>query len=1100
MDFLDRQPLEKRDKQLLGLCLLVMLVGGLYVKANYSAAFPQASLELKLSKEEITQQAESFLRGQGIQTAGFRNLTLFDPDDDARMYLERELGLAQANRLMQQAAPVWRWRARWYKPPEKEEMVVYLSPRGRLMGFDHKVTEDAPATSVGVDRARAMAEEFLRKQSPAWHKVISDQVEKKTNREDYVFTWEEEGFKAKDAKLRRTVVVQGDRLGRYTEELHVPEQWQRDFAGLRSSNELYASIAQGIYVLLALWSLVVIFGGIRKRAIPWRGLLRIAGTVALLTLLNEWNELPFYLDRSPTSATVRESTAIGLLQSLGQAVFVLLYVLVAAAAGEPLYRRALPHRLQLGQVFTASGIRTKEFFLSTMVGYGFTAFHLMFLTAFYLVGSRFGVWSPQDVAYSEILATPVPFLYPLAIAAMAASAEEFWFRLLAIPLLSRYVKWRWVAVVIPAFVWGFLHANYPQQPGYIRGVEVGLIGVGAGLVMVRFGIVATLVWHYTVDAGLIGSFLLQADGWVYRVSGLLVAGLVALPLLVSLVQYRRYGGFLHPEDLQNDAVADALGTELRVEKREYVPPPAPARGVRWLWIAAGVAIAGGLILRPTRFGDFVSVRLTREEARAVADAELRGKHDVSGWLASTDFVSNLHVAEFEYLREQAGTRQAIETVRDRTATGIWRTRYFRPQQSEEWLVYVNQQGHVERVDHNLDEKARGGQLSAQEARRRVDAYLRQRLGAGTDKYTLVDSQEEKFDARSDHGFIFEDPEFRIGEAKARVSVQLVGEDISDFRRFLKLPEQWLREFRKPRIFGYLLYAAFGAIVVPLLLRLIFRLSHHEHVYHWRVYSGVSAAMVVLGVLSEFNEWPVLLSGYDTSTPLANFYGRLVAGDLQSLVMSGLAGFAGAFVLDVFLQMRVGLRSLPRPSLARAAAIAGLLWGAQRILSAVHEWVPGPRASLPLWDVPGVDTWMPAFAVVRDAFDGALLAVCGFGALLCGALVHFRPATFRLVLLGVAAAYGASQALNGGQAVVGSLIGLAAIGVAAIVVWTVATDLITIAIGLFWLSAIGAAWALFQQPSLWLKENGVAAALSAILVGWGAYYWDGRNRRSTGTGV
>jgi len=101
----------------------------------------------------------------------------------------------------------------------------------------------------------------------------------------------------------------------------------------------------------------------------------------------------------------------------------------------------------------------------------------------------------------------------MAIAAMAASAEEFWFRLFAIPLLGRFVRWRWLAIVIPAFVWGFLHATYPQQPGYIRGIEVGLIGVAAGFLMTRFGIVATLVWHYTVDAGLIGSFLLQADGW-----------------------------------------------------------------------------------------------------------------------------------------------------------------------------------------------------------------------------------------------------------------------------------------------------------------------------------------------------------------------------------------------------------------------------------------------------------------------------------------------------------------------------------------------------------------------------------------------------------
>ena len=73
-------------------------------------------------------------------------------------------------------------------------------------------------------------------------------------------------------------------------------------------------------------------------------------------------------------------------------------------------------------------------------------------------------------------------------------------------------KSRFLAVVLPAFVWGFLHSNYPQEPAYIRGIEVGLIGIVAGLVMLRWGIWATLIWHYTVDAFLISTSLLRSHG------------------------------------------------------------------------------------------------------------------------------------------------------------------------------------------------------------------------------------------------------------------------------------------------------------------------------------------------------------------------------------------------------------------------------------------------------------------------------------------------------------------------------------------------------------------------------------------------------------
>jgi chemotaxis protein CheD len=45
-------------------------------------------------------------------------------------------------------------------------------------------------------------------------------------------------------------------------------------------------------------------------------------------------------------------------------------------------------------------------------------------------------------------------------------------------------------------------------------------------VFLRFGILATLVWHYTVDAVLIGLFLLRSENLTFRLSGALVGDAV----------------------------------------------------------------------------------------------------------------------------------------------------------------------------------------------------------------------------------------------------------------------------------------------------------------------------------------------------------------------------------------------------------------------------------------------------------------------------------------------------------------------------------------------------------------------------------------------
>src|SRR5207249_3332025 len=129
--------------------------------------------------------------------------------------------------------------------------------------------------------------------------------------------------------------------------------------------------------------------------------------------------------------------------------------------------------------------------------------------------------------------------------------EEFLFRLFAIPFVERVTKSRVLAVILPAFSWSFLHSAYPQEPGYIRGIEVGIIGVVAGMVMLRWGILATLVWHYTVDASLVGLLLIRSSGMYFRVSGIVIGLAVLIPFGVAVYARARRGTFEEDADLLN---------------------------------------------------------------------------------------------------------------------------------------------------------------------------------------------------------------------------------------------------------------------------------------------------------------------------------------------------------------------------------------------------------------------------------------------------------------------------------------------------------------------------------------------------------------------
>ena len=95
----------------------------------------------------------------------------------------------------------------------------------------------------------------------------------------------------------------------------------------------------------------------------------------------------------------------------------------------------------------------------------------------------------------------------------------------------------------------FAHANYPQQPFYIRGIEVGIAGIVVGYIFLRFGILAPLVWHYTIDALYTSLILFRSSNSYFVVSAALSAGLMLLPLAVALVLYLRQRPLRRPNAL-----------------------------------------------------------------------------------------------------------------------------------------------------------------------------------------------------------------------------------------------------------------------------------------------------------------------------------------------------------------------------------------------------------------------------------------------------------------------------------------------------------------------------------------------------------------------
>src|SRR5947209_4164300 len=291
------------DYRFIGICLVLFAAATWFSVGNFYHAFPEASIDFRVNRQEAQQIAGQFLATKGYQAAGYRQAARFDFDDDAKTFLEREAGLEQANGLMGSRVRLWRWANRWFRPQQKEEFSVEITPKGELAGFEHQIPEDAARPTATSAQARALAEDFLTAKLQRDLKSLefveeSDQT--RPHRVDRQFTWKERDFNLHDATNRLEITLLGNEVGAYKEYLKVPEQWKRDYQRLRSKNEVAQTIDSAVMVVLILGLVVVIVVRVRSHDVKWRraAIVGLAGIV--LGFCSQLNEFPLREFNYPT--------------------------------------------------------------------------------------------------------------------------------------------------------------------------------------------------------------------------------------------------------------------------------------------------------------------------------------------------------------------------------------------------------------------------------------------------------------------------------------------------------------------------------------------------------------------------------------------------------------------------------------------------------------------------------------------------------------------------------------------------------------------------------------------------------------------------------
>jgi membrane protease YdiL (CAAX protease family) len=932
-----KEKLSARDFRFIAVCLVLFAAALWFAAGNFYRAFPEASIDFRVSRDEGRVAAARFLAARRYNLAGYRQAASFTYDDDAKVFLERQIGLEQANHLMGTRVRLWRWSYRWFRPLQKEEFRAEITPAGDLAGFDHDIPENAPRPAVTAGQARTLAENFLRGQfhrDPAGLDFVEVSEVARPHRTDRTFTWKERDFNLDDAQNRIEIEMLGDEPGSYREYLKVPEQWTRDYQRMRSRNELAQTVDTAFMLALVVGLVVVIVSRVRRGDVRWRGAAMVGCVAMALSLCSHANEFPLHEFAYPTTDSYASFLSRNLLQAVLGALAAGGFLFVLTAGAEPLYRQTFGGQVALANLFSGRGLRTKRFFLGSILGITLTAIFIAYQTGFYIVAYRFGAWSPADVPYSDLLNTRFPWAFVLFGGFFPAVSEEFLFRLFAIPFLRKLVRWMPAALLLAGFIWGFGHSGYPQQPFFIRGLEVGIGGVALGVIMLRWGILPTLVWHYSVDAMYSAMLLLRSHSLYFRMSGAAAAGIIVLPVAVALIAYWRRGGFEPHTGLCNsdqDAPADlaqpipAPDTPALID---YRPLSSRARLVAAAILPIGLAT---LLIPAARFGERPAYKISADQARAAADAFLRSQSldpasfrhvtfpaarwDGNGELAGKYFLERIPLAAASALFERNRTLQR------------WIIRDFRSLDKEEVTVSVHPEtGRVQGFSHSLAEDAPGADLPPDRAIPIASAFAAAQ-GWNLGAMDLKESSSEKKKARRDHTLLWEartgDPR-NVGQARFRVQIGVAGDRVSSLGTLWKLPESWERERSSSNLLSILLLTLRIAVVALGIVRGVWmtigKIRAGE--LRWGLVlriAAVTAAAIALGSLLSLS---VMARNYPTEIPFETFLASawllvLMGAVFGFLMMGGAAALLTSFFPDCIAAMR----RANRRNLAADAALA-----------------------------------------------------------------------------------------------------------------------------------------------------------------------------------
>ncbi len=561
------------------------LIGALLFVRQFKQLSPQASVDFRFSRAEIISQARDYLGELGYSVDSLYADANFRYDSGTALYLELELGLAEAHKVLRKDSLLTHnWHIYFFDrglaPSQmSDQFSVRLSPAGRVLGFEHVLQDTAARMSLQEDEAFELARSFLVGEGYDFERLRMENssVNQLSARRDYTFSWAsiDSVFSLKG---QIEVDLHGDKVGRYRFRLQKPEAFNQAASETQTVVTYIVALSSiATFVLLifiiALFlkkyhdgevgvkTAIYVFGGLFG-LILLEHLLRFTGT-GYGTGLGDVN-------RYNTRIIVFVITVFIIEAFLAAMVF------AGWSVGESSARRGWSVKLkaldgiQFGKVFTL------EMATAIVRGYGFGFILLGVLitsVAFISRFTRVGLFLTDLEGIPESI---FPALSAILLAIQIALLNEIVFRFFFITWLREKTKSVWLGVLISSLLWTLLAFNLWDFPlGFMRFSWLFpaffILSWILGTIVVRNDLMTAICTSFVILACTYAVPMFASTGSYFQTQAFVFCGFLAAPLVVAALGFIKQQSFefsaeLTPTHIRRISERERMTRELEIAR------------------------------------------------------------------------------------------------------------------------------------------------------------------------------------------------------------------------------------------------------------------------------------------------------------------------------------------------------------------------------------------------------------------------------------------------------------------------------------------------------------------------------------------------------